>query len=68
MAASKSRRLRSWDRFMMPLPFGRYICAYGPPIPAPPNDPESIEAARKMLEIALNEQQESIESELGLGA
>jgi lysophospholipid acyltransferase (LPLAT)-like uncharacterized protein len=31
MSASRSWRLRSWDRFMVPKPFARVTVAYGPP-------------------------------------
>jgi len=53
-AASRSWRLNSWDRFIVPKPFGRVICAYGPPI-APPADssPEAIEAVRSSVETSL---------------
>jgi hypothetical protein len=54
-AASAAWRLRSWDRFVVPKPFSRILCAYGPPI-APPADEsaESIEAKRLEVEAALN--------------
>jgi lysophospholipid acyltransferase (LPLAT)-like uncharacterized protein len=31
VSASRSWRLRSWDRFMIPKPFARVTIAYGPP-------------------------------------
>jgi lysophospholipid acyltransferase (LPLAT)-like uncharacterized protein len=31
ISASRSWRLRSWDRFMIPKPFARVTVAYGPP-------------------------------------
>jgi lysophospholipid acyltransferase (LPLAT)-like uncharacterized protein len=31
VSASRSWRLRSWDRFMIPKPFARVTVAYGPP-------------------------------------
>lgn len=32
LAAHPCRRLRSWDRFEVPLPFGRVVIAYGEPL------------------------------------
>lgn len=32
LALSRRRRLRSWDRSVLPLPFGRAVLALGPPI------------------------------------
>jgi lysophospholipid acyltransferase (LPLAT)-like uncharacterized protein len=34
-ASSRHRILPSWDRMMLPLPFGRGVIALGPPIPVP---------------------------------
>jgi lysophospholipid acyltransferase (LPLAT)-like uncharacterized protein len=31
VGARPSRRLRSWDRFMVPWPFARCVLAFGPP-------------------------------------
>ena len=32
VAASPARRLRSWDRFLVPLPFARCVLAFGPTV------------------------------------
>jgi hypothetical protein len=55
-------RLRSWDQFPIPKPFGRIISAYGPPIP-PPRDrsPDAVEEVRLAAERALNGLHEEIE-------
>ena len=43
-------RLRSWDRFIIPAPFARITIAYGR-LEAPDDDrPETIEAARLVLQ------------------
>jgi len=57
-AVSRAWRLPSWDRFLIPKPFSRIICAFGPPIP-PPTDagPEAIEQTRAAVETALNQLQ-----------
>lgn len=48
-------RLNTWDRLLIPKPFSKILCAYGPPIP-PPDDTsaEKIEATRLAVEAALN--------------
>lgn len=47
---------KSWDRFMLPLPFGRGALIWGDPIPPPgPNaDDAEMERVRLVLETALN--------------
>lgn len=48
-------RLHSWDRFVVPKPFGRIIVSYGEPIPPPVDrSPEAMEATRLQVEQALN--------------
>lgn len=65
-ALTKSWRLRSWDRFPIPKPFGRIICAIGEPIPPPPDDsPEAVEKARLEIQTRLNILHQSIELEIG---
>jgi lysophospholipid acyltransferase (LPLAT)-like uncharacterized protein len=32
VSAHPARRLRSWDRFLVPLPFARCVLAFGPPV------------------------------------
>jgi lysophospholipid acyltransferase (LPLAT)-like uncharacterized protein len=45
----------SWDRFMLPLPFGRGVIVYAEPVAiAPDADAAALEAARALLEIRLN--------------
>ncbi len=65
-APSRAWRLRTWDRFPIPKPFGRIICAFGPPIPAPQNETrEAIDAARIQLQDALNALHTGLEQEFG---
>ena len=65
-AVSRCKRLRSWDRFPVPMPGARVLCAYAPPI-APPasEEPEVIESKRRQIEFALNALHTEIEAECG---
>jgi len=65
-ALTRRKRLRSWDRVPIPLPFGQIVAQWGPPI-APPADQtrESIEATRLEVEQKMNALQEALEQELG---
>jgi len=52
--SSRCRRLRSWDRFLVPLPLSRGLFVYGEPIVVQRDaDEAAIEAARVRLEEAL---------------
>jgi lysophospholipid acyltransferase (LPLAT)-like uncharacterized protein len=57
MSWSTSNRIvmKSWDRFILPLPFGRGALVWSDPIPAPAHDADdaAIEAARARLEAEL---------------
>jgi lysophospholipid acyltransferase (LPLAT)-like uncharacterized protein len=48
--------MRSWDRMLAPLPFGRGVLVWGDPIapPAPDADAAAMEACRLKLEAELN--------------
>jgi len=35
VAASRTWRFRTWDRFELPLPFSRVVVAYGEPVQVP---------------------------------
>jgi lysophospholipid acyltransferase (LPLAT)-like uncharacterized protein len=55
-AASPCRLMGSWDRFILPLPFGRGAFVYGEPIEIPvAADTQEMERARLKLEQALND-------------
>lgn len=59
--ARPAKRLHSWDRFVVPRPFGRIVCAFGPPIPPPPDhSAEAIEATRMQVERVMNELHEEL--------
>jgi len=53
-AASRKLNLKSWDKFIIPLPFGRIHMAVGEPITVPRQATESeIETCRQALETSL---------------
>ncbi len=47
--------MNSWDRFVLPLPFGRGVLVWGAviPPPAPDADSEVLERTRMQLEVEL---------------
>lgn len=50
-AASPGKFLQTWDRFLIPYPFGRGVFAFGEPILVSPKaGPEEMEKARVLLE------------------
>lgn len=50
-STSRQRRLTTWDRFHLPLPFGRGVFLWGHPVSPPAsNDPNDREATRQRLE------------------
>jgi lysophospholipid acyltransferase (LPLAT)-like uncharacterized protein len=51
-AASRKKRLGSWDRMIFPLPTSRVIYLYGEPIAVPRH--ADIEEWRLKLEVAMN--------------
>jgi lysophospholipid acyltransferase (LPLAT)-like uncharacterized protein len=53
VAARPARRLRSWDRFMVPAPFARCAIVFGPPLRVGRHDDR--EALRATVERALQE-------------
>jgi len=56
--------LRSWDRFVLALPFGRGVLAFGAPVEVGPTD--DPEAARLLLERRLNALTDEADRRLGL--
>lgn len=64
-AARPVIRLKSWDRFQIPIPFAKVVYAYGAPIPVPLNaDRQQLEACRLQLEAALNEMRDAADAML----
>ena len=52
-ATRRARVLRSWDRFLLPLPFDRGVQLFGTPIPPPAEaSPEAVERHRAAIEVA----------------
>lgn len=47
---SRNRRLKTWDRFLLPLPFGRGVFLWGHPI-SPPMKGETLEMEHKRTEL-----------------
>jgi len=67
-SAAPARRLRSWDRTLVPRPFSRGVFAYGPPIPVPPEaDEGEEERIRVLLETRLDLMTDALDEELGIG-
>lgn len=65
-AAAPCWRMRSWDQFIVPKPFGRLVSGYGEPIyPPPKGTPGAIESLRREVERSLNRLHESLDQELG---
>ncbi|MGQ9471161.1 MAG: lysophospholipid acyltransferase family protein [Candidatus Aminicenantales bacterium] len=65
-SASRRRFLRSWDRFLLALPFSRIVAVYGKPILLPPNlGEEDLEDLRHQVEKALNLVEEEADRLLG---
>ena len=55
-AASHGRFERSWDRLLIPYPFGRGVFVYGEPVVVSPTaGPEEVEKARGVLEEGLRQ-------------
>lgn len=55
-SASRAKRLRTWDSFLVPLPFGKAVTLLGEPIFIPKEtDEEGIEKYRQIVENKLNE-------------
>jgi 1-acyl-sn-glycerol-3-phosphate acyltransferase len=66
-AASRRRVLRSWDRFVLPLPFARGVIRIGAPIEVPANaDDDDIERIRGHLESTLNDMTRELDARYGL--
>ena len=53
-ATERALALRSWDRFVIPLPFGRGIYVFGAPVAVAGKGEASLEAGRLAVEAALN--------------
>ncbi len=66
-AASRHRRFKSWDRFMLALPFGRIVFCVGAPISVSKDTDETAhEQVRLMIENAMNALVEKADSLAGV--
>jgi len=50
LALTRRRRLRSWDRSVLPLPFGRVVLTLGAPLRVPAADPAASTTGACSLE------------------
>jgi lysophospholipid acyltransferase (LPLAT)-like uncharacterized protein len=65
-SARPARRLRSWDRTLLPYPFGRGLFIYGEPLWVPRSaDDEEEEACRRALESELDRLTDLADAEIG---
>ncbi|MCW9040220.1 MAG: lysophospholipid acyltransferase family protein [Rhodospirillales bacterium] len=56
ISTGAGKELRSWDRFLVSLPFGPLAVVWGEPIHVPPDpDPATVETFRKQVEDAMSE-------------
>jgi lysophospholipid acyltransferase (LPLAT)-like uncharacterized protein len=66
VAVAPCLRLRSWDRFRLPLPFAKVCFHFGDPIHvAPDAGPEAVEALRLAFQAALLQANAEAEAALG---
>lgn len=66
-SVSHAKIFNSWDRFMLPLPFGRGTIIYGKPIHISANaDKKTMEKAGKTLENALNSMTRQADEKVGI--
>lgn len=66
-SASRCRQLRSWDRFMIPLPFSRIVVHVGAPIwPEENTEKRSVEALSLLLEQSLNTLTDRCDTQAGV--
>jgi lysophospholipid acyltransferase (LPLAT)-like uncharacterized protein len=54
-AGSRVKELNSWDRFLVPLPFGRYHVVYGEPVFLGDDESAAEESLRRALDAAVVE-------------
>ncbi|MCP5432257.1 MAG: lysophospholipid acyltransferase family protein [Alphaproteobacteria bacterium] len=66
-SASPAHVVRSWDRFLVPLPFARGVFVWGEPM-APPTDESEEAAFRAALEAAIDAATERADAEVGAAA
>ena len=67
-SATRTKRFRSWDRFMIPLPFSRIIFMVGPPFFVADDGEATIQAATAILETTLQLLTERNDTTCGVSA
>ncbi len=66
-SARPALRFRSWDRMVLPLPFARVVCRFGPPFPVETDSiREREESCRAALDANTNAMTDEIDAHLGL--
>ncbi len=66
-SASPSLRFRSWDGTLLPLPFARVVCEFGPHFSVPGETTPELEAEVLLdLDRALNEMTDRLDDQTGL--
>ena len=65
-ATSRGRMLRTWDRFVLALPFGRGVFLWGEPIDIEPHlDEAGVERARLLVETRMNALAQQADRQVG---
>ena len=57
-AGTRTRTLSSWDRFVVPLPFGRYEIVFGEPVAISADDTAAEDKVRAALDASVAEAEE----------
>lgn len=66
VAASPRKHIKSWDRYLVPMPFARCVMIFGEGIQVPPDaDEETIEQCRLRLEQAMKRLEAEAERMVG---
>lgn len=60
-AGTRVKELNSWDRFLIPWPFGRYVVVYGEPVFLTEESPAAAERVRDALDAAAAEAKRRLE-------
>ncbi len=69
ISCSRRKLMRSWDRYMLPLPFGKARLIFGEPIHVAPNATDAeMESARLQLQSEINRLETEAERVCGHGA
>lgn len=61
-AGTRVKELKSWDRFLIPWPFGRYAVVYGEPVTLTEEGPVAARRVRDALDAAADEAKQRLEA------